>query len=56
MARTKFNNFWRLGEITHGPNQLRVVILVPETPTQCSLQPDSFVKIAQRVQELWSAQ
>ena len=25
------------------------VILVPDTPTKCPLQPDSFLKIAQRV-------
>ena len=30
-------------------DQVRVVFLVPDTPTKCSLQPDSFLKIAQRV-------
>ena len=28
---------------------VRVVFLVPDTPTKCPLQPDSFLKIAQRV-------
>ena len=30
-------------------DQVRVVFLVPDTPTKCPLQPDSFLKIAQRV-------
>ena len=28
---------------------VRVVFLVPDTPTKCPLQPDGFLKIAQRV-------
>ena len=30
-------------------DQVRVVFLVPDTPTKCPLQPDSFLKIAQRI-------
>ena len=30
-------------------DQVRVVFLVPDTPIKCPLQPDSFLKIAQRV-------
>ena len=30
-------------------DQVRVVCLVPDTPTKCPLQPDSFLEIAQRV-------
>ena len=30
-------------------DQVRVVFLVPDTPTKCPLQPDSFLKIAKRV-------
>ena len=30
-------------------DQVRVVFLVPDTPTKCPLQPDSFLKTAQRV-------
>ena len=29
MVRTKFYNFWRLGEITHGPSQLELSFLHP---------------------------
>ena len=29
--------------------QVRVVFFVPDTPTKCPLQPDSFLKIAQKV-------
>ena len=28
---------------------VRVVFLIPDTPTKCPLQPDSFLKIALRV-------
>ena len=38
---------------TRGDNSwsksVRVVFLVPDTPTKCPQQPDSFIKIAQRV-------
>ena len=47
MVRTKFLQFWRQVEITHGPSQL--VFHVPDNPTKCPLQPYSFLKIAQRV-------
>ena len=30
-------------------DQVRAVFLVPDTPTKYPLQPDSFLKIAQRV-------
>ena len=43
MIRTIFLQFRRQGDITHGPSQLesvRVVFLVPDTPTKCPLQPD----------------
>ena len=30
-------------------DQVRVVFLVPDTPTKCPLLSDSFLKIAQRV-------
>ena len=30
-------------------DQVRVVFLVPDIPTKCPLQPDSFLQIAQRV-------
>ena len=49
MVCTKVLQFWRQGEITHGLSSVRVVFLVPDTPTKCPLQPDSFLKIAQRV-------
>ena len=48
MVRSKFLQFWRQGELTHGPS-VRVVFLVPGTSTKCPLQPDSFLKTAQTV-------
>ena len=47
-VHTKFLQFWRQGEMTHGPSQLELSFLYL-TPTKCPLQPDSFLKIAQRV-------
>ena len=49
MVCTKVLQFWRQGEITHGPSQLELSFFVLDTPTKCPLQPDSFLKIAQRV-------
>ena len=39
MVRTKFLQFWRQGEITHGPSPL-VVFLVSDIPNKCPLQPE----------------
>ena len=36
MIHTKFYNFWRLGEITHGPSQMELLFLYP-TPLPIAL-------------------
>ena len=48
MVHTKFLQFWRQGDNSL-TKSVRVVFLVPDTPTKCPLQPDSFLKIAPRV-------
>ena len=48
MVCTIFLQFWRQGEIIHGPSQLELSFLYL-TPYQIPSTPDSFLKIAQRV-------
>ena len=45
MVRTKFYNSGDKGD-NSWTKSVRVVFLVPDTPTKCPLQPDSLLKIA----------
>ena len=50
---TKYYNFWKLGEIIHGPSQLELLFLylisLPNAPYNLTKFRECFVKIAQRV-------